>query len=176
MKDLINSVFTHEISVPAKTLLFAEGGLTDKLYLIKKGCVRGWYKDSSKETTTALLFENQIFTSFESFMFNEISHFNAQTIEDCEFRIVSKTDFDMYLNENDGIKDKFYQTVINRILIFNKRTIDLLKIKPEERYKNLISQYPDILDRVPLHIIASYLGITTVSLSRIKKRFIGQVI
>ena len=170
MKDLINSVFTNDIFVPAKTIIIAEGGFTDNLYLIKRGSVRGWYKNLSKEVTNSLLFENNIFTSVESFMFNEPSIFNVETIEDCEFSICSKVDFDKYLNSHENIKDKFYQTFIKRILIYNKRIIDLLKIKPEERYKDLVLENPEIVNRVPLNIIASYLGITSVSLSRIRSR------
>ncbi|WP_018343466.1 Crp/Fnr family transcriptional regulator [Cytophaga aurantiaca] len=170
MQDFINSVFTTEITVPAKTLIIAEGGFTDKLYLIKEGCVRGWYQDLTKEVTTALLFEEQIFTSVESFMFNEPSIFNVETLEECTFCIVTKIDFDKYLSSNEHIKDIFYQTFIKRVLIYNKRIVDLLKIKPEDRYKNLILQNPNIVNRIPQNIIASYLGITTVSLSRIKKK------
>ena len=170
MKDPINSIFTTEISVPAKTVLIVEGGFTDKLYQIKKGCVRGWYKDLSKEVTTALLFENHVFTSVESFMFNEPSIFTVEALEDCVFNVASKADFDVYLASNETIKDQFYQAFIKRVLVYNKRIVDLLKIKPEDRYKNLVSEYPEIVNRVPLNIIASYLGITSVSLSRIRSR------
>lgn len=170
MNTLIDSIFTKDIFVPAKTTLIIEGGLSDKMYLIKKSCVRGWYKNLTKEVTTSLLFETNIFTSVESFMFNEPSTFNVETIEDCELSVCSKKDFDKYLSMHQNIKDKFYQSLIKRILVYNKRIIDLLKIKPEDRYKDLVSQNPSIIDRVPLNVIASYLGITSVSLSRIRSR------
>ncbi|HSY60655.1 MAG TPA: Crp/Fnr family transcriptional regulator [Cytophaga sp.] len=170
MIDFINSVYTDEIAVPARTILIKEGSFTDKLFLVDKGSIRSWYKDGNKEVTIELFLENKFATSVEGFLFKEISLSNFETIEDCKLRCVSKENFDLYLNQREHIKDEFYQTLIKRLSIHNRRTIDLLKVKPEDRYRQLLSQEPDIIDRVPLHVIASYLGITSVSLSRIRAR------
>lgn len=170
MIDFINSVFTDEIMVPARTILIKEGLCTDKLFLIDKGSVRAWYENENKEFTIELLLENKLVTSIEGFLFSETSLYNFETIEDCKLRYVSKENFDLYLNQRADIKDIFYQTVLRRVSIHTRRTIDLLKIKPEDRYRQLIIQEPNIIDRVPLHIIASYLGMTSVSLSRIRAR------
>ena len=170
MKDFINDLFVNEFSIPAKTLLITEGSVTDKLFLIKRGSVRAWCKNKSKEITTDLFFENKLVTSVESFMFNEKSIYNFETVEACELCFVTKAEFDKYLTERADIKDKFYQALIKRLIIHARRTIQLLKIKPEDRYKELIELQPNIINRVPLNIIASYLGITSVSLSRIRSR------
>jgi CRP-like cAMP-binding protein len=170
MIDFMNSIFTDEITVPARTILIKEGVFTDKLFLIDKGSIRSWYKDGSKEVTIELLLENKFATSVEGFLFNEPSLCNFETIEDCKLRCVSKQNFDLYLNQKENIKDKFYQALIKRLSTHYRKTVDLLKVKPEDRYRQLLSQEPDIIDRVPLHVIASYLGMTSVSLSRIRAR------
>lgn len=171
MQKLINSLFTNLISVPAKTNVIAEGSFTDNFFLIKKGAVRAWYKNSTnKEITTHLVFEDNLFTSIESFLFGEPSLYNFETIENCELAFVTKEEFDAFLNKDESLKDEFYQNLLKRTLEHNKRLIDLLKIKPEDRYKELVAHNCQIVDRVPLNIIASYLGITSVSLSRIRSR------
>jgi CRP-like cAMP-binding protein len=170
MKDFIDTLFTNEISVPAKTILIKDNSFTDKLYFIKKGSVRVFYKSGNKEFTAELFLENKIFTSTESFLFNESSIYIFETMEDSVLKYVSKKDFDLFLNKKENNKDFFYQTLLKQSIGHIRSTVDLLKYKPEERYKRFIEQQPNIIHRIPLNIIASYLGITNVSLSRIKKR------
>ena len=170
MKDLSNSIFTEEFSVPAKTILINENSLTDKLYFIKRGSVRVWYKTGNKEITAEIFLEDKIFTSTESFLFNEPSMYIFETMEDCTLKYVSKENFDLFLNKTEGVKDIFYQTLLKQSIAHIRSTVNLLKIKPEERYRQFIAQQPNIINRIPLNIIASYLGITSVSLSRIRSR------
>lgn len=169
MKDLV-SIFTDEISVPAKTILINADSFTDKLYFIKKGSVRVWYNNGNKEVTAELFLDNKIFTSTESFLFNEPSIYIFETMEDCVLKYVSKENFDLFLNKSDNVKDLFYQTLLKQSIAHIRSTANLLKVKPEERYKQFIAQQPNIINRIPLNIIASYLGITSVSLSRIRSR------
>lgn len=170
MKDFVTSIFTDEISVPAKTILINEDSFTDKLYFIKKGSVRVWYRNGSKEVTAELFLDNKLFTSTESFLFNEPSIYIFETMEDTVLKFVSKENFDAFLNKNADVKDVFYQTLLKQSIAHIRSTVDLLKTKPEERYKRFIAQEPNIINRIPLNIIASYLGITSVSLSRIRSR------
>lgn len=170
MKEFVNSIFTDEISVPAKTILINENSHTDKLYFIKRGSVRVWYKTGNKEVTAELFLENNVFTSTESFLFNEPSMYIFETMEDSVMKYVSKENFDLFLNTTEGVKDVFYQTLLKQSIAHIRSTVNLLKVKPEERYKQFIAQQPNIINRIPLNIIASYLGITSVSLSRIRSR------
>lgn len=171
MENLLNSLFANEsISIPARTIIVEEGALSDKFFLIKKGSVRAWYKSFNKEVTVHLFFENNLFMAVESFLFGEASMYNLETIENCELTLVTKEEFDSFLNKNKNVKDELYQTLLKRTLVYSKWVIELLKTKSEERYKKLIARHAQIVDRVPLNIIASYLGITSVSLSRIRTR------
>ena len=170
MKDILAGLFTEPISAGPKTILIKEGETTDKFYLLKKGIVRFWSMEDTKETTTQLLFEGKSFTSIESFLFGEPSIYNIETIDACDMTYITKSDFDFFLNSNTKMKDLVYQKIIHNVVLNSRRLYALLKTKPEERYKELLKAHPDLLDRVPQNIIASYLGITTVSFSRIKNR------
>ena len=169
MKDLV-SIFADEISVPAKTILINADSFTYKLYFIKKGSVRVWYKNGNKEVTAELFLENKVFTSTESFLFDEPSMYIFETIEDSVLKYVTKENFDLFLSKTENVKDLFYQTLLKQSVAHIRSTVNLLKVKPEERYKQFIAQEPNIINRIPLNIIASYLGITSVSLSRIRAR------
>lgn len=170
MKDILTGLFDKEIHAGPKTILIKEGDTTDMFFFLKKGVVRFWSLDKHKETTTQLLFEGKLFTSIESFLFNEPSIYNIETIDACEMAYITKADFDDFLHTNMHLKDSVYQQIIHNVVLNSRRLYALLKTKPEDRYKELVKLHPDLLHRVPHNIIASYLGITTVSFSRIKSR------
>jgi CRP-like cAMP-binding protein len=170
MLESIDTVFTNEIQVDAKSLLIERGVISNKMFLIKKGCVRIWYKDNGKEITTQLFMEGHIVASIESFLYNEPSVFNAETLETCQLAYITKNELDNYLSNNVILKESFYPILLHRVLNHSRKLLFLIRNKPEERYRALIEEYPDIINRIPHHYIASYLGMTTVSLSRIRGR------
>ncbi len=170
MKDILTNLFNQEITVGPKNVLIKAGEMSDRFYYLKKGIVRFWHMSNDKETTTQLLFEGKSFTSIESFLFSEPSISNIETIDSCELTYITKADFDRFLTTQANLKDAVYQKIIQNV-VFNSRSIySLMTTKPEERYWELVKTYPDQINKVPQNIIASYLGITTVSLSRIKNR------
>lgn len=164
----------ENISVPQKiklkTILIAEGEHAKELFYIQKGCIRAWFNHAGKETTLQFFFEGETVTAFESFMDNKVSTIYIETIENCEIQRISKIDFLDLVQNNDIFKDWFYQTAIHKLIIHSNRLLSLLKNKPYERYQELLAQNPEIIARIPQHYIASYLGITPVSLSRIRNR------
>ncbi len=166
----IENVFVNEINVDQKSPIIIQGEISDKMYLIKKGCVRVWYKQKGKEMTTQLLMEGTILGSMESFLYNEPSPLNADSIEPTQLAYITKDQLDHHLSNNISMRDSFYQVLLHRVLKHTRKLVFLIKSKPEERYHSLVAEFPDIMHRVPHHYIASYLGITTVSLSRIRGR------
>lgn len=172
MENIVESIFKNEISIGPKQLLLRKGDFCDKIYYIKKGAIRFWHMVDGKEKTTQLFFEGKSFTSIDSFWLKEPNLFNIETIESTELTYATKEDFDVYLNSDVRIKDNMYLNIIKGIVEHSRRVCALLTTKPEERYYELQKSQPNIINRVPQNIIASYLGITTVSLSRIKKRSI----
>jgi CRP-like cAMP-binding protein len=170
MTKFIEEHLLREIRVVAKTPLLKEGETAQKMFFIKKGSVRVWFNNNGKDITTQFFFEGDMATSLESFIYGEPSPFTIETMEDCQLAVFNKNEFDKLLAKEQAFKDWFYQTALQKLFSHSKRLLSFIKNKPHARYRELIEQQPHILRRVPQHCIASYLGITSVSLSRIRNR------
>ncbi len=152
-----------------KTVLF-EGDVSNKIYFIKKGCLRLCFNKDGKDITLQFFFENQLVCSFESFYLDEPSLFSIETVEASTLMLVDKKDFLNLIDQDLSLNNYFTELLAKRFINYNKLFLSRIKDTPEERYSILLEENPEIIKRVPQHYIASYLGITSVSLSRIKKR------
>jgi len=156
--------------IPAKTILLHEGELSQHLYIIKQGCLRMWFNKDGKDITFQFFFEGQAVASMDSFLNNQPSLFTLESIEPSSVLAISKADFEhlqqLYPAFRDGFQEMLFQRFRNYSLLFLSR----IKDTPRERYDDLVAHHPRIIQRVPQHYIASYLGITPISLSRIRNR------
>jgi CRP-like cAMP-binding protein len=159
-----------EITVPAKTTLLREGDIARQAYFIKKGCLRLSFNNHGKDITFQFFFENLAVSSFESFRNGRPSIFSIESIEPSTLLVVSKQDFDRFITEIPGYKEYLYEILFQRLEHYAKLFLSRIRDTPRQRYLDLLKEYPQIIQRVPQHYIASYLGITAVSLSRIRKR------
>ena len=157
-------------SFPPKTMLIKEGTTTNEMMLIKSGCIRAWYNADGQEITLQFFFEGDSVTSLQSFLNGIASDINIETLEECEVLILKKVDFEKLLATDSAFKDFFYKAVVEKLLTHTGRLLSLLKNKPFDRYQALLAENPKIFQRIPQHYIASYLGMTPVSLSRIRNR------
>lgn len=129
-----------------------------------------WTNHNGNDITTQFFFEGKAIASMESLLKNEPSDFTLETLETCILYVMPKEQF-LNLIEKDGEFIKWFNNLIlNRFFYYSKHLLTYLKNKPQERYNELLKKHPQILQRVPQHYIASYLGITPVSLSRIRNR------
>lgn len=158
------------IEVPAKTTLLKEGDISGKAYFIETGCLRMCFNNNGKDITFQFFFENEAVSSIESFKKNEPGLFNIETIEPSVLYWIYKKDFTMITNENQVFKDFLLEVAFERQVHYMKHFLSFIKDKPKERYLKLLKEKPYIVQRVPQHYIASYLGITPVSLSRIRNK------
>jgi CRP-like cAMP-binding protein len=154
-----------------KALLIEEGTSKNELFLIKKGLVRCSYiNDKGDDITFQLIPENRIVTNFDKILYNQPSRFNFVAFEATH---TLSLDYD-HLQTIFDANPKFES---NRKYVFQKmmrhqlaRVESFVLNSPEERYLKYIKDYPDLINRVPDKYIAHVLGITPVSLSRIRKR------
>ena len=93
-----------------------------------------------------------------------------ETIEETEIDAISRSAFFRLIGEDAEFKNWFYDNAIKKLFTHTNRLLFLLTNKPFARYQQLITESPEILKRIPQHYIASYLGMTPVSLSRIRNR------
>lgn len=161
------------MNVPAKTVLLKEGDISKRLFLIEKGCIRAWFNNDGKDITFQFFFENNTVASIESFKKKSPSPVTIETIEHCVLWYINKKDIDRIIaeiTEQQQLRDKFIDAVFERTFDYMRHFFSFIKDTPLQRYQNLVKDKPQIVKRVPQHYIASYLGISTVHLSRIKNK------
>ncbi len=167
---LLETYNLEEVKVTAKTVLLNEGEQSQNLYFIKSGCLRMWTNHNGVEITTQFFFEGKTVASMESLLTGDSSDFTLETLEPSSLLVMDKKQF-IELQENDTeFSEWLNKLILNRFFYYSKHLLTYLKNSPQERYNNLLKKHPKIFQRVPQHYIASYIGITPVSLSRIRNR------
>jgi CRP-like cAMP-binding protein len=157
----------EEITIPPKTVLLREGETSQQIFFVKQGALRLWANKNGEDVTFRFCFENEVVSSF---LGNEPSIFTIESIEPSIVIMLKIDDFKMLLHKNPEIKDALIGLLIMRLNDYGKLFLLRITKKPEERYLEMMKNNPEILLRVPQHHIATYLGITPVSLSRIRNR------
>lgn len=165
--------FQKRLEVPAKTLLLAAGRRSQQYIFIEKGCVRAFLIKDGNDKTVQFFFEQEGLASFESFINNVPSLISIETIEPSVLYILPKK---YVLQLIDELSREPYFTKMVLLMGAQRQThymnefVSFIRDTPEQRYLNLLKKRPQIVQRVPQHYIASYLGISTVHLSRIKSK------
>lgn len=176
MSSSIFSTFPHLIQVghirhvKKRETLLNEGDVCDAVYIIEKGCVRSWFNHDGNDVTFQFFFEGDIVTSFDSFKRNLPALYNIETITECRLHAINKREFNQQLADHAPFKQAVDDYITERLYHYQALFISRIKNNPQQRYEELLHKQPDIFDKVPHHYIATYLGITPVSLSRIKTK------
>lgn len=158
-------------SVKKGTILLKEGQNSNESYFVLKGCIRTYYIIDGEEKTTAFYTEMDAFTPH--CVINKMpSEYFISCVENCVVT-VSNTDMEAEINTKFPKFELMCRKLSEEMLA--KKEIDFDEFKtssPEERYINLLQKRPDLIQRVPQHQLASYLGIKPQSLSRLRARIL----
>lgn len=160
----------ESLSIPSKTVLLEEGKFADRLYFVRKGCLRLFFYNEGKDITFQFFFEGDFVASFDSLYKGTPSEFSLESIEPSEVLSIKKEDFYNKIENSLSLRLLYEEKIIERFSFYQHLFLSRIKNTPQQRYEELVREYPNIIQRVPQHYIASYLGITPVSLSRIRKR------
>jgi CRP-like cAMP-binding protein len=152
-------------------IFLEEGSQKNNLYFIIKGLIRSYYiNEKGEEITNRLRYENQIIASYEILFFNQKSRFNFQALEPTELLVINFNELRNIIEQNTKL-DTGRRYFMMNILSETLTTVDdFILLSPEQRYLKFIKDHPVLLNRAPIKYIANVLGITPVSLSRIRKR------
>jgi CRP-like cAMP-binding protein len=93
-----------------------------------------------------------------------------ETIEPCTIHSITKNNFQFILENSPVIKQQIEDSIFQRMILYQRLFLSRIRDNPQRRYEDLLKNHPAILLRIPQQYIASYLGITAVSLSRIRNR------
>lgn len=153
------------------TILLKEGDLSTECYFILKGCIRCYYQKDGEEKTTEFYTEGQALTP-SCYGKEEKSNFFLECIEDT-IAGIGTPDSESEMYQKYPQLESLSRLVGEELFIQYQDTLaDFKMSSPEERYLSLLKNRPDLIERVPQHQIASYLGIKPESLSRIRKRIV----
>ncbi|MGO3181935.1 MAG: Crp/Fnr family transcriptional regulator [Aequorivita sp.] len=167
-KKLYNSLQKKEFK--KGSILLRKGALCKHSFFVEKGLLRSYMlSDDGKEHIIQFAPENWFIVDRSSVYFNDPSESFIEAIEDTEVVLINE-DFFCQANEISPAFSQFNDKLLhNHIRQMQKRINLLLGASAETRYLSFIKLYPDLLLRVPQWMIASYLGITPESLSRVRK-------
>lgn len=157
-------------TVPAKTLLLEEGKTANRLFLIRKGCLRLFFNNDGKDITFQFFFEGDMVASADSMYWRQPSLFSIESIERSEVMAVKRDDVYRLIGENQAARELMEERIMERFHVYQQLFLSRIRDTPQQRYEELLREHPDIVQRIPQRYIASYLGITPVSLSRIRGR------
>ena len=167
-EDIVNH-FDYEI-LPPNTFLLKSGEVCHKYMFIHYGFMRSYLLDHDMNEITTNFF-SEFKQAFEpsSFFNQTISKENIQTITECGGWIVNYQKMETYFTGNQGSREFGRRLLVKSMAELKERMLLLQTETAENRYLLLINQHPELIQNVPLKQIASYLGITDTSLSRIRK-------
>lgn len=153
--------------------LLKEGAVCNESHFIEEGIMRSYTYDlEGNEVTTAFYSKKMHGSDLLSFFKRIPSKEYIQALTDCETWYITYDDMQANFHAIPEFRDFGRLNIINQYSILKQRMLSMLKETAEQRYGDLINTNPEVLQNAPLKYIASYLGITDTSLSRIRKEFI----
>jgi CRP-like cAMP-binding protein len=168
-EELMGAISFREIA--PGTILLSEGEIATKLFFVVHGCLRTYFiKEDGKDITAQFFVENQVVASFESAMTKTPSRAYIEAIEDSVVGSIPLKALEEVLGKSAVMREGFSRFLMKRLVYYMQRCASYILDNPEKRYLNLLEDNPELVARLPKQYIASYLGITPVSLSRIRSR------
>ncbi len=167
--DLIFTYFKMGVLTKG-TLLIQEGKTSEKSYFLKSGIIRCYIVDlDGNEVTTRFFSAPDFLNDYLSFFERKPSEENYELITDCVLYSISYDNVQYCFHSIPEFREWGRMLLTLNYTRINRKMIAMHKETAQERYLSLQKRNPEIIQKVPLHIIASYLGITKYSLSRIRK-------
>ena len=158
-----------------REILLSVGDVCRDAYFIQEGCFRYFNLVDGEEITGQFFFEHSWYSDYESFLMEQPSEQGIQAIEPTKIALLSKSALLQLYGELPQFERFGRLMAENAFIGLRKRTETLTHLTPEERYLRLLQHRPKVIERVPQHFIASYLGIKPQSLSRIRRRISSEL-
>lgn len=168
--SLLRNIFKPRIL--KKDMSFLEAGeKSTEIGFIVKGAFRSYYIDKMGNDITKYFYaESGILFSYAAYLSQKETEYYIQALEDSEILVAKILDFEKIVEGNYKLL-LFYKKMIDSVLVMKEEHASSFKLlNSVERYKQFVSTYPDLEKRIKQRYLASYLGITPVSLSRIRKK------
>lgn len=160
--------------VRKRQYILQQGDLCKNLAFVEKGALRSYTVDEKgNEHILQFALEGWWISDIYSFLTQEPSDYNIDAIEDSELLLITNPGLEELYERVPKFERYFRLLTQSNMVAMQKRLTGSLSKTAEEKYLNMLAAYPNIVSRVPQHMIASYLGITPETLSRIRKRLVS---
>jgi len=154
-----------------KQYLLQEGDICKVIAFIQKGALKSYsVDDSGNEHIIQFGVEGWIISDLYSFLTGEPATYNIDAIEDSELVLINKSAHEELLQKMPKYETFTRLNITGAYLAMQKRLTSIISSPLEERYASFTAIYPDIVQRVPQHMIAAYMGLTPETLSRVRRR------
>ncbi len=160
------------LNLKKNEFLVKEHEVCQHFCFVESGILQHSIEVLDEEKTTYLALRNSVTSSLSSFLFGKPSRKSIKAIADCKLWIVDLKTFKDLIENNKAFHQFYYNVIEKQICLIDDYRIDLLTLTPEERYKKLLATEPKLLQEVPLHYLASFLGISSRHMSRIRKNIL----
>lgn len=161
-----------EIEIAKNHYLVQEGKVSDEYVFLLEGFIRSYTFDTEgNDITTNFYTKNQIVLEVSSFFNRTPANENFQALTDCKGLIINYEQVQILFHSIPEFREFGRKVLVQNITLLKQRMLSMINQTAEQRYENLLFTKPEILQNIPLKHIATYLGITDTSLSRIRKEF-----
>jgi CRP-like cAMP-binding protein len=147
-----------------------QGEICKGFYFVNEGLLRNYYLKDGKQISEWFAFNGSFCFSIISFFKNVPSYLAIQCLEDSEVITISRDGIMSLKNRNFEIANLAFSLISNSLIMSQQRMLSLQFETAAQRYDNLINVHPNIIQRIPLRYIASYLGVSPETLSRIRSQ------
>jgi CRP-like cAMP-binding protein len=154
-----------------KQYLLQEGDVCKTIAFVEKGTLRSYtVDDNGVEHIVQFAIEGWFISDLYSFLTGEPATYNIDAIEDAELVLMSKSSHEELIKQCPKYESFIRELITGAYLAMQKRLTSVISFTLEERYEAFMKLYPEIAQRVPQHMVASYIGLTPETLSRVRKR------
>ena len=154
-----------------KQYLLQEGDICKHIAFVEKGALKAYVvDDAGAESIIQFALEGWVISDLYSFLTGEPATYNIDALENAELVLISKSAHEELLKKLPKYETYIRLQITGAYIALQKRLTSIISLPLEERYKNFLALYPNIAQRVPQHMIASYMGLTPETLSRVRSR------
>lgn len=169
-QELIKNYLTVK-KLRKRQYLLQEGDVCHVVAFVEKGALRLYrVNEDGTEHIVQFTLDGSFITDLYSFLTNEPSIYNIDAIEDSELVLISRSASDELRKVSAKYQEFIFQATSEAYIQLERRITSTISLALEERYQDLMTNYPDIIQRVPQYMIASYMGLTPETLSRVRNR------
>jgi len=173
-QDVIRTFLTPK-KLRRKQYILQEGDVCKYVTYVEKGALRAYtISEKGDEHIIQFALEGWLISDLYSFLTGEPATYNIDALEDAELVLISKSSYEELLKKLPKFETYIRLQLTSAYIAMQRRLTSIISSSLEERYAYFNQLYPDIVSRVPQHMIASYMGLTAETLSRVRRRLAGK--